>query len=475
MVDLLRNVYADLEFRSQVTYSNVTYVGPMRPSEVEITEENLNLWDSQGFNQNDTIRFLMATGKVFKSTNLHLQLRIHDAGKYRTALGLAEVPAPSNLPLEAEEAHGLDKQVLIIIIVIPIVVGLSLIGGLLFLWAGKLPFRRTLLKSLTKLRLTPPGVIPSTTLVITDIESSSSMWEWFPSDVMDEALVVHHRTVRNSLNSWAGYESATEGDSFILAFHTAQDAVMFSAESQEALMLAPWPQALLQHPLCAPVYVKASPLMGDLIGMDYSKLSIGAMSGALLGQLHLSSTSRRGLPTVTAFPMSNTFNEEETEVPMNWREFLVLDLKVSNTLPNMFSSGDSLKAVNEKSGYVLVWRGLRVRMGIHSGVTDALCIDFNRISGSTHYGGEFMALAKAVQGVACGGMVLCSAATFQELPLRDLSPIVCVAHVGEHVLEEEKKKKVLAHPSRNLYNSGLSMFSDVTTYEPETTRGNATH
>eukprot|EP00798_Chlamydomonas_sp_ICE-L_P011267 gene11267-18894_t len=81
--DMMRTIYANSGFRSQVTYSNMTYVGPMRPAEVEITEENLNLWDSHGFNRNDTIRFLMATDQVFKSTNLHLQLRIHDLDKYR--------------------------------------------------------------------------------------------------------------------------------------------------------------------------------------------------------------------------------------------------------------------------------------------------------------------------------------------------------------------------------------------------------
>lgn len=38
-------------------------------------------------------------------------------------------------------------------------------------------------------------------------------------------MALHHQVVRRLLLQHAGYESATEGDSFILAFHNATQAV----------------------------------------------------------------------------------------------------------------------------------------------------------------------------------------------------------------------------------------------------------
>lgn len=43
------------------------------------------------------------------------------------------------------------------------------------------------------------------------------------------------------------YESATEGDSFILAFHGPLDAARFALLAQAALMELPWPTELLGH------------------------------------------------------------------------------------------------------------------------------------------------------------------------------------------------------------------------------------
>ncbi|GFR41382.1 hypothetical protein Agub_g2065 [Astrephomene gubernaculifera] len=73
------------------------------------------------------------------------------------------------------------------------------------------------------------------------------LWEALPEQVMDAALRVHHRVVRAALLAHSGYESATEGDSFIAAFHTPLAALRFALEAQQALLAAPWPPDLLQH------------------------------------------------------------------------------------------------------------------------------------------------------------------------------------------------------------------------------------
>ncbi|EFJ45840.1 hypothetical protein VOLCADRAFT_118195 [Volvox carteri f. nagariensis] len=93
-----------------------------------------------------------------------------------------------------------------------------------------------------------PGVGPMTTLLITDIANSTGLWESLPEEVMDQALKLHHACLRALLQRFNGYESATEGDSFILAFHYPADAAKFALSAQFQLMDVMWPAEVLAHP-----------------------------------------------------------------------------------------------------------------------------------------------------------------------------------------------------------------------------------
>ncbi|GIL74684.1 hypothetical protein Vretimale_2319 [Volvox reticuliferus] len=101
-----------------------------------------------------------------------------------------------------------------------------------------------------------PGVGPATTLLVTDIQDSTPLWEILPAEVMDSAVKLHQRVLRELLLKHAGYESATEGDSFILAFHRPDRALGFALAAQEALLAADWPQDLLASPHAAPLVVR---------------------------------------------------------------------------------------------------------------------------------------------------------------------------------------------------------------------------
>ncbi len=46
----------------------------------------------------------------------------------------------------------------------------------------------------------------------------------------------------------------SQGDSIIMGFHTPLDALRAALAAQEGLLQAAWPEALLAHPLCAPLY-----------------------------------------------------------------------------------------------------------------------------------------------------------------------------------------------------------------------------
>ncbi|GFR43826.1 hypothetical protein Agub_g4946 [Astrephomene gubernaculifera] len=93
-----------------------------------------------------------------------------------------------------------------------------------------------------------PQAGPDTTLLVTDIQSSTSLWEQLDPEVMNRAVSIHHAIMRKCIAEWRGYESATEGDSFIVAFHNPTDAFMCALEAQQALLSAPWPPELLQPP-----------------------------------------------------------------------------------------------------------------------------------------------------------------------------------------------------------------------------------
>ncbi len=76
-----------------------------------------------------------------------------------------------------------------------------------------------------------------------DAERTSRRFSWpcrgrnrresLAQEVMDVALGLHHALARQLLAKHGGFESATEGDSFILAFHTPADALGFAQVGEQ--------------------------------------------------------------------------------------------------------------------------------------------------------------------------------------------------------------------------------------------------
>lgn len=58
------------------------------------------------------------------------------------------------------------------------------------------------------------------------------MWEW-DNKAMMEAISLHDRVMRMHLAKFGGYEVATEGDAFLIAFHTPGNAVAYAAATQQ--------------------------------------------------------------------------------------------------------------------------------------------------------------------------------------------------------------------------------------------------
>eukprot|EP01116_Phalansterium_solitarium_P024053 TRINITY_DN868_c1_g1_i4.p1 TRINITY_DN868_c1_g1~~TRINITY_DN868_c1_g1_i4.p1 ORF type:complete len:618 (+),score=304.54 TRINITY_DN868_c1_g1_i4:531-2384(+) len=87
----------------------------------------------------------------------------------------------------------------------------------------------------------PTGTV---SLVFTDVQSSTSLWEAHPND-MSLALSTHNSIMRSVAKNFNGYEVKTEGDAFMLAFSDPKMAVKFTMATQEALVHAVWPELIV--------------------------------------------------------------------------------------------------------------------------------------------------------------------------------------------------------------------------------------
>ncbi|MCP4867142.1 MAG: hypothetical protein GY898_00305 [Proteobacteria bacterium] len=82
------------------------------------------------------------------------------------------------------------------------------------------------------------------TLVFTDIQGSTALWETMPR-AMSEALAVHDALLRETLRDLDGYEVKTEGDAFMVSFARPEGALAWCLVVQEGLSKMPWPSEIL--------------------------------------------------------------------------------------------------------------------------------------------------------------------------------------------------------------------------------------
>eukprot|EP01064_Diplonema_japonicum_P039256 TRINITY_DN9797_c0_g1_i1.p1 TRINITY_DN9797_c0_g1~~TRINITY_DN9797_c0_g1_i1.p1 ORF type:complete len:1304 (+),score=235.24 TRINITY_DN9797_c0_g1_i1:35-3946(+) len=89
----------------------------------------------------------------------------------------------------------------------------------------------------------PKGLV---TLVFTDVQSSTTLWD-NSAEGMKVALAQHNKILRRLIEKYRGYEVKTEGDAFMVAFQRTESALHWCIESQRELMNTKWPEDLLRH------------------------------------------------------------------------------------------------------------------------------------------------------------------------------------------------------------------------------------
>lgn len=83
------------------------------------------------------------------------------------------------------------------------------------------------------------------TLVFTDIEKSTVLWEKLSPSCMEAALNLHDDIFRLLIERFAGYEVKAVGDAFIIAFNSIIAAVQFCVAVQQQLLEIDWPKEMI--------------------------------------------------------------------------------------------------------------------------------------------------------------------------------------------------------------------------------------
>ena len=104
--------------------------------------------------------------------------------------------------------------------------------------------------------------VDTLTLMFTDIEGSTPLWETHGNEVMAEVIRTHNTILRAANSVWGGTEISSEGDAFFFVFPKASAAVMCALEIQLALNAYQW------HEKIEALRVRIGIHTGDMIRLD---------------------------------------------------------------------------------------------------------------------------------------------------------------------------------------------------------------
>jgi len=331
----------------------------------------------------------------------------------------------------AAEKGATSKLVVILVSAFAALVVLAM-AGLLIL--GVLRYRHSPAYQNTMMKRNPPGVLGSgtpVTIVVTDIESSTALWAAYPNEMM-EAQGQHDKCLRKCLHDCYGYEVHTEGDSFTVAFHEAEDAMKWCASVQESLQSLTWPAVFSSAPVC---------------GRHRETVAAGTPHSGICSPSYTDSKSSASSRDTSSVPGSSISSLWKT-ISGSMRpgrtpaQKLEDDAVLSAELFELLEARDArtrLRPSNSGRGE-LVYNGLRVRMGAHTAhVSD---IRRHAVTNRVIYDEALVTKAKLVSETGCGGQIIMSSDTVADISdSGHVAKYAYIVHMGGHVLAPPKPPK----------------------------------
>ena len=211
-------------------------------------------------------------------------------------------------------------------------------------------------------------------IVYTDIQDSTVLW-LSDEEVMSKALAVHDATIRKVIAKFRGTELKTQGDAFLIFFRTLHDSVRFCVQVQTALLNAKWPEEIFDHASASIV-----------------KRGGGGGGGG------------------------SDDDDDDDDFDDGGRK---------NRKKKRAKDKD-------KGGSKYVYRGLRVRMGLHH-VADELVYSFNTRAGVLEPVGPVVAAGSTVADCGAGGQTLLAAQVAPKVAMgvkRSLLPAIELQPAG---------------------------------------------
>ena len=235
-------------------------------------------------------------------------------------------------------------------------------------------------------------------MAFTDIQSSTTLWSRVP-EAMAVSVDVHHSLLRDCVKKYNGYEVKTIGDSFMVAFRTSEGATTFALGVQKTLFnFEDWAPELDE------TYIETL-LDAQKNAEDNEEGEIDINQGAIDRALNALSAVEANCTTNGTSPRKphgSTFSPKSPD-----------PRKINKIKSSVYLPLDPETGALDQETYDRLWKGLRVRVGVHFGTGD---IKRDPVSDRFDYYGTVVNTAARVEGVGHGGQVLLTEDAFQALP-----------------------------------------------------------
>lgn len=294
-------------------------------------------------------------------------------------------------------------------LVLALSIGLGLLtAAILFIFSGSIAKSFFIQTIVNQYKRSHPPSDEEVTIVVTDIQASSKLWHTAPVH-MNKALAVHDKIMRSAIHQTYGYEVITEGDSFTVAFHTANDAIQFAMLIQERMQNYAWD---------API--------ADACRQVYEENNEDELNQPAIGETRAQEILLQAVTSKYVIHEHEELKHDEDD------EITFVDTKRSTSLLTPLGTGQFVKGERPRLN------GLRVRIGMHTGFCQSR---FHPTTRRKEYYKGAVTIAHAVSDCATGGQTVISSDTMAALTDqgKHAAQAFYALHMGRHELALSRK------------------------------------